>query len=151
MQRAFATLAILVASCTERPGDPTAVLVPAAGGAAVTVRLEVAADPARRERGLMWRTQLADGTGMLFVFDDDADRAFWMKNTLIPLDIIFIAREGPGHGRVVGIRANTTPLSTAPLAVGAPSRWVLEVPAGFAARHRLAAGDRVELRGLPGA
>lgn len=150
MQRALVGLALLAASCAERPAGPVAVLVPAGGGAPVTVRLEVAADPARRERGLMWRTHLADGEGMLFVFENDADRAFWMKNTLIPLDLIFIAREGPAQGRVVGIRADATPLSTAPLAVGAPSRWVLEVPAGFAARHGLAAGDRVELRGVPG-
>ena len=149
LQRAIVAALVFAIACTQRPEEPVAVLRPANGGPPVTVTLEVAADAATRERGLMWRTKLAEGQGMLFVFPEDADRAFWMKNTLIPLDIVFIARDGPAEGRIVGIRANTTPLSTAPLGVGVPSRWVLEVPAGFMARHRLAAGDRVELRGVP--
>ena len=67
-----------------------------------------------------------------------------MKNTLIPLDLLFIARDGT----VVGIHANARPLSTANIAVGKPSRYVLEVPGGWAARHGVAAGAQVEFRGL---
>ncbi len=140
---------LLLATCAERAGGPIAVLVPAAGGGPVTVALEVADDPVERQQGLMWRTALADGQGMLFVFDEDDDHEFWMKNTLIPLDMIFIAREGPGVGRVVGIQADTQPLSTVPVGVGKPSRWVLEVPAGFSAKRGLEAGARVELQGVP--
>jgi uncharacterized membrane protein (UPF0127 family) len=81
---------------------------------------------------------------MLFVFEEDADHEFWMKNTVIPLDMLFIAADG----RLVGIRANATPLSTASVGVGAPSRFVLEVPGGWAARHGVAPGARVELRGV---
>lgn len=111
----------------------------------VEVALEVAATPEALRQGLMYRQSLADGHGMLFVFPTEEDHAFWMKNTLIPLDMVFIA----GDGRIVGIRANTTPLSTQTVGVGQPSRWVLEVPGGYAARRGIASGDRVELVGIP--
>ena len=93
----------------------------------------------------MYRDRLADGHGMLFVFEDEADRSFWMKNTLIPLDIVFIGADG----RIVGVRAETTPLSLAPVSVGRPSKWVLEVAGGYAARAGMAPGDRVELLAVP--
>src|SRR5438552_2454239 len=131
---------VLPAGCRDR--GPVAVIQGAAG--AVEVSLEVAATPAERERGLMYRSSLAEGRGMLFVFDQDGNHTFWMRNTLIPLDMLFIARDG----MVVGIHANATPLSTANIAVGRPSRYVLEVPGGWAARHGIAAGAQVEFRGL---
>jgi uncharacterized membrane protein (UPF0127 family) len=138
--RALAAVLLITAAC--RSGTPTARIATAAGP--VTVDLEVAATPAARQQGLMYRSALADGHGMLFVFDDDAVRGFWMKNTLIPLDMLFIARDG----RIVGIHPNATPLSTAAISVGVPSRYVIEVPGGWAARRGLAVGDQVELRGV---
>jgi uncharacterized membrane protein (UPF0127 family) len=68
-----------------------------------------------------------------------------MKNTLIPLDMIFIAADG----RIVGVHANAKPYSLASVSVGVPSRYVLEVPGGWAAAHGVTAGSRVELRGVP--
>ena len=133
-------LLALLAGCRDR--GPVAAIQGAGG--AVEVALEVAATPAERERGLMYRSSLAEGRGMLFVFDQDGNHTFWMRNTLIPLDMLFIARDGT----VVGIHANATPLSTANIAVGKPSRYVLEVPGGWTARHGIAVGARVELRGL---
>ena len=138
--RAAVAAALALAGCRDR--GPVAVI--RGPGAAVEVSLEVAATPAERERGLMYRTSLAEGRGMLFVFDADGNQSFWMKNTLIPLDLLFIARDGT----VVGIHANATPLSTADIAVGKPSRYVLEVPGGWAARHGISAGARVEFRGV---
>jgi len=138
--RAAVAAALALAGCRDR--GPVAVI--RGPGAAVEVSLEVAATPAERERGLMYRTSLAEGRGMLFVFDADGNQSFWMKNTLIPLDLLFIARDGT----VVGIHANATPLSTANIAVGKPSRYVLEVPGGWAARHGISAGARVEFRGV---
>src|SRR2546430_340539 len=123
--------------------EPAAVIHTAAGGRA-EVAVEVAATPEAQARGLMYRRALADGRGMLFVFPAEAPHEFWMKNTFIPLDMIFIGADG----RIVGIHANATPLSTAPLGVERPSRYVLEVPGGWAARQGVAAGDRVELRGI---
>ncbi len=138
--RAAVAAALALAGCRDR--GPVAVI--RGPGAAVEVSLEVAATPAERERGLMYRRSLAEGRGMLFVFDADGNQSFWMKNTLIPLDLLFIARDGT----VVGIHANATPLSTANIAVGKPSRYVLEVPGGWAARHGISAGARVDFRGV---
>src|SRR5207249_7239504 len=132
--------ALALGGCRDR--GPVAVI--RGPGSVAEVSLEVAATPAERERGLMYRTSLAEGRGMLFVFDADGNQSFWMKNTLIPLDLLFIARDGT----VVGIYASATPLSTANIAVGKPSRYVLEVPGGWTARHGIAVGARVELRGL---
>ena len=138
--RAAVAAALALAGCRDR--GPVALI--RGPGAAVEVSLEVAATPAERERGLMYRRSLAEGRGMLFVFDADGNQSFWMKNTLIPLDLLFIARDGT----VVGIHANATPLSTANIAVGKPSRYVLEVPGGWAARHGISAGARVDFRGV---
>jgi len=132
--------ALALGGCRDR--GPVAVIRGLGGVAEVS--LEVAATPAERERGLMYRSSLAEGRGMLFVFDEDGNHGFWMKNTLIPLDMLFIARDGT----VVGVHANATPLSTANISVGKSSRYVLEVPGGWAARHGIAAGARVELRGV---
>jgi uncharacterized protein len=133
-------LLALLAAC--RPSGPTARIH--AGGGPVDVAVEVVSTPAAMARGLMYRQSLADGHGMIFVFQQDADHEFWMKNTYIPLDMIFIAVDG----RIVGIHANATPLSEAGVSVGRPSRYVLEVPGGYAARRGIAPGDRVELQGV---
>src|SRR5439155_20721144 len=132
--------ALALAGCRAR--GPVAVI--RGPGGVAEVSLEVAATPAEWERRLMYRSSLAEGRGMLFVFDEDGNHGFWMKNTLIPLDMLFIARDGT----VVGVHANATPLSTANISVGQSSRYVLDVPRGWAARHGIAAGARVEVRGV---
>ncbi len=141
MQPRAAIALLALAACGR--GEPLAV-IHTAGGARADVALEVATTPEAQARGLMYRRTLADGRGMLFVFPAEAPHEFWMKNTFIPLDMIFIAADG----RIVGIHPNATPLSTAPLGVERPSRYVLEVPGGWAARRGVAPGDRVELRGI---
>ncbi|HZP41477.1 MAG TPA: DUF192 domain-containing protein [Candidatus Binatia bacterium] len=143
LQLKLACAALLVAAPPACSGSgPTARIHTAAG--TVVVSLEVAATPEAQQRGLMYRTALSDDHGMLFVFPREADHEFWMKNTLVPLDMLFIARDGT----IVGIHAEATPLSTAPISVGKASRYVLEVPGGYAARRRIASGDRVELVGV---
>jgi uncharacterized membrane protein (UPF0127 family) len=131
-------VALALVACRS---DPASVAVVQTAKGPVQVSLEIVSDDASRARGLMYRNSLDDGHGMLFVFDDESDRAFWMKNTVIPLDMIFIG----GDGKIVGVRTNTTPLSLAPLSVGKPSRWVLEVAGGYTGRAGIAAGDKVEL------
>ncbi len=101
--------------------------------------VEIADSPAEREKGLMFRKHLPDGQGMLFDFDSEQDIAMWMKNTYIPLDMIFIR----GDGRIARIAENTTPLSTTIIPSVAPVRAVLEVAGGTAARLGIAPGDRV--------
>jgi len=126
--------------CTR---DASTVVLQGSNGP-VRVRVEVAATPSARAKGLMYRTALADGDGMLFVFDETKDHGFWMKNTFIPLDMIFIDEQL----LVAGVHANAVPQSTRTLSIGRDSRYVLEVPGGWAARHGVAAGSRVELPGI---
>ena len=99
-------------------------------------RVEIAANEADRERGLMFRTQLAADHGMLFIYPDARIRNFWMKNTLIPLDILFFDADK----RLINISANTRPCKTADCptyASSAPAQYVLELKAGMAARFHL--------------
>ncbi len=95
---------------------------------ASTFSIELATTAARQEQGLMNRKMLAKGSGMLFIFSDEQNRSFWMKNTLIPLDIIFMNSKK----KIVGIIRNAKPQSLELLSVAAPSQYVLEVNAGEA-------------------
>lgn len=117
------------------------------GGREIAVRVEVADTPQARSLGLMYRKELAPDQGMIFFFERDADHRFWMKNTAIPLDMIFISADG----HVVGIQHDAEPYSLKPLGVGTPSRVVLEVHAGFAREHGIRPGHRVTYRGITSA
>jgi uncharacterized protein len=99
-----------------------------AAGAPVTVRLEVAANPAARARGLMGRRQVPEGTGMVFLYPADVSESYWMKNTLVPLSIAFVAADG----RVVSV-AEMTPCEADPCpsyAPAGPYRYAVELAAG---------------------
>ena len=102
--------------------------------------VEVARTKEEQARGLMERQSLAPDRGMLFPYETPQPVAFWMKNTLIPLDMIFVA---PG-GRILRIEANTVPLSLEPVGSGDPVEAVLELAGGRSAELGIAAGDRVE-------
>ena len=102
--------------------------------------VELAANDAERERGLMFRKELPEGRGMLFDFKEERPVSFWMHNTYIPLDMIFIR----GDGRILSIAENTKPLSDALIPSGGPVRAVLEVIGGTARKLGIAPGDRVE-------
>ncbi|CAA0090933.1 Uncharacterised protein [Starkeya nomas] len=108
----------------------------------VVFEVELAVTPAERSKGLMYRTELAPNAGMLFDFGVDQPVYMWMKNTYLPLDMVFIRSDG----RVASIAANTVPLSTATISSGAPVRAVLELPAGTAKARGIAVGDRIEHR-----
>lgn len=105
--------------------------------------VEVARSPEEQARGLMFRQSLAPDRGMLFPNDPPRFASFWMKNTLIPLDIIFIRPDGT----ISSIAANTVPLSLEPVASQEPVAAVLEIAGGRAAELGIAPGDRV--RWLP--
>jgi uncharacterized protein len=102
--------------------------------------VEVARTPEEQARGLMERQSLAPDRGMLFPYATPQPVAFWMKNTLIPLDIIFIS---PG-GRILRIEANTVPMSLDLVGSGEAVEAVLELAGGRSAELGIAAGDRVE-------
>jgi uncharacterized membrane protein (UPF0127 family) len=139
-QRVMCTLAVLLLAVACRGETLPTTRIHAKDGV-VDVAVEIVSTPEAVTRGLMYRTELPDDHGMLFVFREEKDQRFWMKNTLIPLDMIFIGADQV----IVGIHPNAVPLSTATVGVGRPSRWVLEVPGGWSARRGVATGDRVEL------
>jgi len=94
--------------------------------------------------GLQYRHELAAGRGMIFLFPAEAPQTFWMKNTPIPLDMIFIDHDR----KIVGIVEQTTPFSLEPRSVGVPSQFVLEINGGLAKRYGIQAGDRVRFDGI---
>jgi uncharacterized protein len=101
--------------------------------------VEIAATPPQQAKGMMFRTELADNRGMLFPFDQPRMASFWMKNTVIPLDIIFIRSDG----RIENIAENAIPYSTDPVGATAPVTAVLELRGGLTAELGIAAGDKV--------
>jgi len=101
--------------------------------------VEVANTPEAMTRGLMWRKSLGPREGMLFDFGQEGELSFWMKNTLIGLDLVFISKEQT----VVGTVERTTPRSLHPLSIGLPSRYVLEIPAGTCAKLGISVGSQV--------
>lgn len=169
---ALAGALALLAACAQEPAAQTASSSPAAtvaapastpavvGGAvgkapagfevleAVTPSgrtrffVEIADNDAEREKGLMFRKEVPPDRGMLFDFQTPRDVAFWMKNTLIPLDIIYIRTDGT----VLSIARNTTPLSETPIPSGGPVVAVLELAGGRAGQIGLMPGDRIEHR-----
>jgi uncharacterized membrane protein (UPF0127 family) len=105
-------------------------------------KVEMADTPRSREIGMMWRTQVARGTGMLFDFKKQEAATFWMENTLVSLDLIFIRADG----RIANIAANAAPLSRALIPSDGAVLAVLEIGAGESRRLGLAAGQRVTHR-----
>jgi uncharacterized protein len=119
-------------------GASQVVLQPAAGGPPVTVTVELARTPEEQARGLMFRRELAEGRGMLFLFPRAEIRRFWMKNCLIPLDMLFLDEKR----QVVGVEENTVPHDEAGRGPDEPAQYVLEVPGGYARRHGVGLGAR---------
>ena len=119
---------------------------PTASFGGVSLRIEYALTPAERERGLSNRAMVSDDYGMLFVFPAEGRYGFWMKDTLVPLDIFWL----DSKGQVVSIAPHALPDSYPhvfyPLA---PARYVLETRAGFAAAHRIATGTPLLLPTWP--
>lgn len=116
------------------PVDPAPLVAVTAAGER-SFRIEVADDGAERSAGLMFRESMADDHGMLFVFQETRNVAFWMKNTPMPLDLIFVGEDG----RVRAVLAGE-PYSEAVIDPGEPARFVLELKAGTAVRSGIAAG-----------
>jgi uncharacterized protein len=133
------------AAVTFDPGAPPAVeplTVETSAGAKHVFNVEIVKDDKARDRGLMFRQSLPDDGGMLFDYDPPQSIAFWMKNTYISLDIVFIDAKGV----ILNIAADTTPLSLQQLPSAGAARGVLEVKGGTMARLGIKAGDRVRHR-----
>lgn len=106
------------------------------------IDIEIADNPLDIEAGLMHRRSMAASAGMLFIFPGSAQRMFWMKNTHIPLDILFIDE----HRRIHHIEKNTRPLSEVLIPSRGSSRYVVEVNAGFCDARGVRVGDTIEFR-----
>lgn len=107
-----------------------------AGGSTYKFEVEIADDPAERSQGLMFREQLAPNAGMLFLYPDEKPRTFWMKNTPLPLDIIYIG----GDGRVVHVAAEAKPFDQSVIPSVEPAAAALEIGGGLAAQLGIAPG-----------
>ena len=113
----------------------------------VEIDVELALSDRQRQIGLMCRQHLGDEAGMLFLFDRMRMQSFWMQNTLIPLDMLFI----DDTGVIVGQVLNATPLTTSPRRVSLQSKMVLELAAGVVEKRGIAPGQRVTFVNIPGA
>ena len=162
---AAGTLAALVSACGAAPGKASgaaaATPTPAASAApspasgpraempsGALYRLELALTPEEQAQGLMYRENLPDRTGMIFVFDQAGDHHFWMKNTMIPLDMIWM----DASGKVIFVSANTPPCKADPCPTygpDAPARQVLEIAGGMAAKENIAVGSTLRLIDVP--
>ncbi|MGH7948202.1 MAG: DUF192 domain-containing protein [Candidatus Binataceae bacterium] len=133
--------AALAAGCSR--GPQVAIVAPN-GKAQAVFTVEIADTPVTRERGLMNRRELGANAGMLFVFPIAVEASFWMKDTPLPLDMIF----ADSSGRIIGIIENAEPFSQSPREVPGRSQYVLEVNGGTSARLGIRAGQTLDFRGF---
>ena len=138
----------------QRSGTTNATTASQAASATVAIdtgerlavfRVELAIKPEEFQRGLMFRTELAQDAGMLFVSKFPQRHTFWMKNTLIPLDMIFIGADR----RIVGVVENAEPQTLTGRFVPALSQYILEIPGGVSARKGIHGGQQVVFQGVP--
>ncbi len=119
--------------------------VETAGGGKFRFDVELALTPGQQAQGLMYRRTMAADAGMLFIYDRVQPASFWMKNTLIPLDMLFIAADG----RIVNIHERAVPESLDSVNSDGPVKAILELNGGMAARLGIRPGDRVVSADLP--
>lgn len=142
MTRALSLVAFAVlvtANAAGREAGPTEAFLVVTSAGVVQLELELADDPAERAKGLMFRHALAPRSGMLFDFGTTGPITMWMKNTIIPLDMLFIDEDG----RIVAIARETVPESLDTISVREPVRAVIEIAGGSAAALGIAEGDLV--------
>lgn len=133
------SMVFLMTSCHSDPVSPHVLTITNSSGEVLKIKVELARTEAERARGFMHRKRLADGEGMLFLFPAETTAPFWMKDTPISLDLIFIKGK-----KIVALIEEATPNSEELLLPDLAYEWVLEVPAGTVSRHRIKLGDRME-------
>jgi uncharacterized membrane protein (UPF0127 family) len=134
--------AVFAAACTSGKAqtglEARSLTITTASGKQVEIKAEIARTPEQRQKGLMFRKELPDGKGMLFVFESEEPLSFWMKNTLIDLSIAFIN----SSGTILEIKnMYAGDLSSVPSSY--PVRYALEAPRGWFSRAGIAAGDKI--------
>ena len=103
------------------------------------IDIELAQNESQQQLGLMYRDALAENQGMLFLFDNEEVRSFWMKNTILPLDMIFVN----ARSEIVTIHKHTTPYSDETYVSTRPAKFVIEVNAGYTDKRKVSVGDRI--------
>lgn len=136
---AFALLVLAAVLAGSLPSKAEELAIVTASGASFRFTIELAVTPEERQRGLMFRESMPADHGMLFLEDQPRLQTFWMKNTLIPLDMIFIAADG----EIINIAEMTTPLSTSTWRSDEPALGVLEVNGGVSRLLGIKPGDSV--------
>ena len=146
-RRALSAIALIVALfiATACQGQPKVTIVTKEGRER-RFQVEVADTPAKREMGLQYRRDLATDRGMIFLFPNESQQAFWMKNTPIPLDMIFINRDR----KIVGIVEQATPFTLDSRSVNGASQYVLEINGGLSRKYGFMRGDSVRFEGING-
>ena len=140
----------VAAKAKQCPTDPTGNLTTPTGKITFTdapgapvVDVELAESDASRERGLMYRTSMPENHGMLFSWDEESVRTFWMHNTCLPLDMLYVSKDGV----IAGILEQVPTLNDSPRSVGCPVAHVLELNAGWARAHGVAPGMKLKIEG----
>ena len=129
---------VMLAACSEANDRPQTLPKSMVEVRGVPVMAQVADDVDERAKGLMYVKAMPQDHGMLFVWPDARERSFWMKNTYIPLDLLFIR-----EGRIVSFAENAKPHDESGLPSGKPADMVLEVNAGWVKTHGVGVGDAV--------
>ncbi|MCO6431864.1 MAG: DUF192 domain-containing protein [Deltaproteobacteria bacterium] len=140
---ALAAIVLYADSVNVPPTHMRAWFEHADGGSSGTLWLEKAITAGERSKGLMFRKSMDDSEGMIFIYPNEMVQSFWMKNTFIPLDMIFIDR----NFKVVGVIAEVPPMTTEFRKVDKPSKYVVELVAGKAAREGIKVGSTLKFRG----
>ncbi len=141
----LALLSVMLAACDNGPEFATTknnaerLSIVTASGARHDYVVEIALTPEQQRDGLMHRTEMAANAGMLFVFGAEAPRSFWMKNTLIPLDMIFVAK----NGTINHIHENAIPNDLTSVTSNGPAAAVLELNGGTASKLDIKPGDKI--------
>lgn len=131
---------MLATGCRAEPK----VTITTRDGRPVSFLVEIADTPSKREMGLMYRKEMAADRGMIFIFPQESPQSFWMKNTPLPLDMIFISADN----RIVGIVEQAVPFSLDPRGVSTPSQFVLEINGGQAQKHGIRVGDTARFEAI---
>jgi uncharacterized protein len=127
----------LLLSCQNKTGPTVEIITQ--NQKSVWVTVEIADTPDTEEQGLMYRESLPENAGMLFFMPNEKIQNFWMKNTKVPLDIIFIFSDW----KIGGFVEHTQPYSEANISIDKPTKYVLEVNAGFCKKHGIQPGDKI--------
>lgn len=133
-------LSVALAACGDSAAEQNSLSVITADGREHEFQVELALTQAEQMQGLMFRDSMAENAGMLFYFPQNAERRFWMKNTLIPLDIIYIKEDGYIHH----IHPNAIPHDLTGIPSNGDARAVLEINGGLAAQLDMKAGDQIK-------